>query len=198
MTSYETASVLVAVISLVISTFTIKAAVAAKRAALAAEVQAKAAETQAAAALEQAKHAQTQATAAEIQARAAEKQVDIMLLQLGVDHIAEAIRARRAAYDCKEAVKDYAIAVGGPSGPVKDANSRVMACADALEDIPPVFPKNVRALVFGYLADLRRDQIQLVVNPDKKNILDGFNRSADLMIAAMDVSISESISRLNT
>lgn len=175
---------LIKIITFVVALYGIMSAVAAKRSAEAAEKQAAA--------------AVTQANSAKDQARAAERQVDLMLKSMSVDHIGSAIRARRAAYDCKESLKGYFLAVESPvNNNYGNAMKKLIAAADALEDIPPVLPNNVRALVFEYVHAVRNNYYQAAGTETANLVLENLSRQADTVIGAMDVAIAASIEQLS-
>lgn len=192
MTSYESASVVLAAIALVISTFSIMSALAAKRSALAAESQAQHAGTQAEA-------AKRQAELAEVQAGAAEQQVGIMQDTLSRDRIGVAYKIRRDVIASRAAVEHLYIEHlrGRGSREIHMALAKVREVTATIQDAPPVLPANVRAIMFGYTANLDGIDDRVTQMSDASVPRDALHREADTLIAAIDVAITALVQRLS-
>ncbi|WP_420102152.1 hypothetical protein [Bosea sp. (in: a-proteobacteria)] len=192
MSSYEFASIGIAVLSAIIASYGIMAAFAAKRSARAAEIQAKAA-------VEQARHAQTQAEAAIVQARAAERQLDLATLHQQDDRITRAMRARRTVLDCRNAVKTLEAEVVRyrDGNVISAAHNRAKALADALEDTPPIFPTNVRKILFDYIQRVQTFEVRPPLSMEVPRVPQvPMELAADQLVTAMDVAIAAMIRAL--
>lgn len=179
--------------ALIISIWSIGAARAAKRSASAAE-------TQAFAAVKQVEHAEQQAASATLQARAAEQQVQIMRSTMTVDHIGSALKTRRGVVRARAAVRALADAETRfrqrPEG--RKALEAVRDCTADLEDGPPVFPANVRHILFGYIQDLNAIDDGVVEMTQKSLPSQELDMAAGIVIAAMDVAITEKVAALQS
>lgn len=179
MTTFETLSIGISIVSMLIATYGIMAAMAASRAAKAAEAQ---------------------ADSASAQAHAAERQVEIMSRSMTFDHIGTALKIRRAALDAKEeverTVQQVRMARGSGSRAVHQALLPLRTVAARLEDVPPVLPANVRKIMFGYVQSLNAVDFTSVTEAGGIPA-DAMDAEAGALICAIDVAISAMIQRMD-